>query len=271
MESVVFICEDSIEGILTGVYDAWAEAVSSGQGHGHCKLRTDYSEQMELFCVEREAAVDAEKAQKVIRTLRARLGEAVYECLCYAMASREPDKAEAVYQTIVTGFSMKQGFRVFDRVTDPYVARCFDLKRNVEREIHREVEFLRFRELENGLLLAEIHPRNDVLMYLGSHFSDRLPLENFLIYDRNRRKALIHEKEKEWYLADGVELNDETANSLSEEEEAWQELFRLFCNTIAIENRENRALQRQFLPLRCRDVMTEFGGREGELSRFFHC
>lgn len=257
METIVFLCENSIEGILTGVYDAWAEAVSSGCGHARCRLMTAV-EQPELFCVYRETPADLEKAGKVIRTLRKRLGEEVYECLCYAMASNEADKAEAVYKTIAAGLSMKQGFRVFDKVTDPYVARCFDLKRNVEGEIHKEVEFLRFRELKNGVLLAKIHPKNDVLMYLGPHFSDRLPLENFLIYDMNRRKALFHERDKDWYLMDTPGLNEEMSSHISTQEEYYQDLFRTFCRTIAIKNRENRALQRQFLPLHFRDVMPEF-------------
>ena len=38
METIVFVCENSIEGILTGVYNAWAEALSSGLGHTHCRL-----------------------------------------------------------------------------------------------------------------------------------------------------------------------------------------------------------------------------------------
>lgn len=38
MDVMVFICEDSIEGILTGVYDAWAEALASRLGHAHCRL-----------------------------------------------------------------------------------------------------------------------------------------------------------------------------------------------------------------------------------------
>lgn len=257
METVVIVCENSIEGILSGVYDAWAEAISSGRGHGHCKLAVSV-EQPELFCIYRETAADTEKAQKVIKTLRKRLGEEAYEWLCYAMASHEPDKAEAVYKTIVAGLSMKQGYRVFDKVTDPYVARCFALKRNVGSEIHRELEFLRFQELENGVLLAKIHPKNDILMYLGPHFSDRLPLEDFLIYDMNRGKALFHEKRKEWYMMDALELKSEAAERISTEEEYYQDLFRMFCRTIAIESRENRALQRQFLPLYFRDVMPEF-------------
>ena len=278
METTVFVCEDSIEGILTGVYDAWEEAVSSKLGHTHCRLavkaerrsldgaedgqdvcETGYFEQRELFCAYREVEAEPEKARKVIGTLRRRLGEEAYECLCYAMSSREPDKAEAVYKTIVAGLSMKQGFRVFDKVADPYVARCFDLKRNVGREINRELEFLRFRELENGVLLAKIRPKNDVLMYLGPHFSDRLPLENFLIYDINRKKAVFHERGKDWYMMDVPALNDEAAGLISAGEEYCQELFRLFVHTIAIEGRENKKLQRHFLPLHCRDLMPEFG------------
>lgn len=277
MEIVVFLCEDTIEGILTGVYDAWAEAVSSGLGHAHCRLETKRKlpercflggmesiceetlfEQIELFYVYREVPTDLEKAEKVVRTLRKRLGEEVYECLCYAMASHEMDKAEAVYQTIAAGLSMKQGTRVLDKVTDPYVARCFDLKRSVSREINRELEFLRFQEMENGVLLAKIHPKNDVLMYLGSHFSDRLPLENFLIYDINRKKALVHEKQKDWYLIDVPEMDCERISCASAQEDYYQDLFRMFCHAISIKSRENKELQRQLLPLYFRDLMPEF-------------
>jgi len=257
METVIFLCKDNTEGILTGVYDAWAEALASGLGHGHCRLATKEAEP-ELFCRYQEVESSADKAEKVIRTIRKRLGEEVYMRLCYAMSSCAPDKAEAVYKTVVAGFSMKRGAGVFDRVTDPYVVRCFDLQRNVGREIHSELEFLRFRELENGVLLAKINPKNNVLMYLGNHFSDRLPLENFMIYDTNRHTALFHEKQKDWYMMDAFDLNESAEKRYSAEEAYYQDLFRLFCHTISIQSRENLNLQRQHLPLRFRDYMPEF-------------
>lgn len=277
METVVFVCEDSLEGILTGVYEAWEEALSSGLGHAHCRLATGES-QPELFCVYRNVPVFVEKANKVIKTIRKRLGEEVYMRFCYAAASCMPDKAEAVYKTIVAGLAMKNGSRVLDRVTDPYVARCFDLQRGVEHEIHCEYEFLRFRELENGVLFAKISPKNNVLMFLGNHFSDRLPLENFLIYDTNRHTALFHQKENagsaqalpagrgadsftdkpRWYIMDALELDGEAEKHISGEEAYYQELFRMFCHTISIKSRENKTLQRQNLPLRFRGEMPEF-------------
>lgn len=257
METVVFQCEDSLEGILTGVYDAWLEAMASGIGHGHCKLAVGQPE-LELFCRYQEVETCPDKADKVIRTIRRRLGEEAYVWLCYAMASCVPDKAEAVYKTVVAGLSMKDGRKVFDKVTDPYVARCFDIQRNVGREIHAEMEFLRFKELENGVLLAKINPKNNVLMFLGGHFSDRLPLENFIIYDTGRHTALFHEKKKEWYMMDVLELDGMAEKKISTEEEYYQRLFHLFCRTISIESRENRNLQKQNLPLRYRDFMPEF-------------
>ena len=37
----IFICEDSLEGILTGVYSAWDARV----GHGNVELRTEEERQ----------------------------------------------------------------------------------------------------------------------------------------------------------------------------------------------------------------------------------
>ena len=42
----VFQCEDTLTGILTGVYDAWASRL----GHEHVRLRSGEYEDLELFC-----------------------------------------------------------------------------------------------------------------------------------------------------------------------------------------------------------------------------
>ena len=45
MNQVIFQCEDSTEGIFTGVYDAWASRL----GHGNVKLEAGTGHEMELF------------------------------------------------------------------------------------------------------------------------------------------------------------------------------------------------------------------------------
>ena len=107
LQTTVFQCEDSIEGILTGVYDAYASRL----GHENCRLSVG-SGDYELFCVYRKVKPSMEKTEKVMRTLKREFGEENFLRICYAMASFEEDKAEAVYKSIVVGLQKKLGISV---------------------------------------------------------------------------------------------------------------------------------------------------------------
>ena len=50
----VFQCEDSLTGILTGVYDGWASRL----GHSHVRLAILDQGNMELFCEYEEVTSD---------------------------------------------------------------------------------------------------------------------------------------------------------------------------------------------------------------------
>lgn len=70
------------------------------------------------------------------------------------------------------------------------------MARNVGKEIHFHKEFLRFEELEAGILYAQIGPKNNIITFLMPHFADRLPLENFVIHDVKRNIFALHEAKK---------------------------------------------------------------------------
>ena len=61
----------------------------------------------------------------------------------------------------------------------------FQLSRKVNNEVHNLLGFIRFIEQENNVLIAVIHPQNNVLS-CGSSFADRLPQERFIIIDESR-------------------------------------------------------------------------------------
>ena len=62
----IYQCEDSTDGILTAVYDAWA----SRRGHSHIKLQIlREADTMELFSEYIPVQTDAEKAEKVRRSV----------------------------------------------------------------------------------------------------------------------------------------------------------------------------------------------------------
>lgn len=89
---VVFVCEDSPEGIFTGVYDAW----NSRLGHENVRLEVQGEYNYSLFSEYREVAVDRLKAQKVVRSVRRSLSELAYSWIYRTALSEREDRAEAV-------------------------------------------------------------------------------------------------------------------------------------------------------------------------------
>ncbi len=93
------------------------------------------------------------------------------------------------------------------------------------------------------------------------HFADRFPMEDFLLFDAGRYLFGVHPAGRPWYTLQGKDawerVQSET-EKLSTAELHYRELFRSFCHTIAIKERENRELQRNMLPLRFQEYMVEF-------------
>ncbi len=249
----IFQCEDSTDGIFSGVYDAW----DSRLGHERVRLELKDGMNYELFAEYQKVEVNPEKAEKVARTLKSRLGMEDYAHIYQASLSKEKDKADRIYRTIVLGISGKRKGSIMNRLQQPDISRVFELSRATGNEAHRYIQFIRFKELKNGVLFTEIKPENQVLPLIGEHFSDRFPGEHFLIYDMTHQMFLMHEAWKTWVLVEGEEINREESRSFSEREEEIQKLWRGFFKSIAIEERKNLKLQQQFLPLKFRPYMTE--------------
>lgn len=250
----VFQCEDSLTGIMTGVYDAW----DSHLGHANVRLQASGNENMELFCEYVQVKPDLAKAEKVLRTVRSRLGEEAYEMIAYASACPHEGKADAIYRMIVIGLHLPDGTKVSGMLTQPDVRLVFELRRKVWHIAHRYMGFVRFRETERGLLVSEIDPEADVLALIAPHFADRLPMEDWLIYDQRRQKAAVHVSGRGWFLLEEVDGRSLESLCGSQEEEDYVELWKTFHRAIGIENRTNRRLQMGLLPMKFRSFMTEF-------------
>lgn len=255
----VFVCEDSLEGIFTGVYDAYASRL----GHRNIRLTTGEPENYELFSEYIPVTPSADKTGKVIRTITSRFGMQFYESIYQAVMSGEThsdkkmDKADAVYETILLALSCGDGQKVLLSLGEPCVYRIFELCRATNHEAHRHLEFLRFSELENGVLFASIHPKDNVLPYVAEHFTDRLPSENFMIYDETHQTVAVHKAYKSYLLADADDLDLDKIKRYSENEQEYRKLWLTFFDHIAIDSRRNPKLQIQMMPRRYWSDMTE--------------
>ena len=121
--------------------------------------------------------------------------------------------------------------------------------------------FVRFRELEGGLLFSRIEPDADVTAFVMPHFADRYPLENFVIADTKRGIAGVHPSGKSWFLMHLQESEclamENMEGRYTQQEKEISQLIRGFADSISIKERENRKLQKHFMPLKYRSFMTE--------------
>lgn len=273
-----FICNDSPSGILSGIYDAWDFKIKqnrkfqSGEtaalcSHADIALLCREPENYSLFCEYLPVEESEEKSDKVAKTILKRLGSEFYDTLLNAILAiapegkSAPDKADAVYQTVVYALSSPLGAGVLNDLANPYVHRVFTLSRATEGESHHLSGFLRFSELENGVLFATIHPKNNALPFLAEHFTDRLPQENFMIYDENRRTAAVHSAGKNFMLVDASDLNQDILGHYSQKEQEYRSLWQTFFESIAIKARINPKLQSQNIPKRFWGDTVELRGK----------
>ena len=255
MEEKYLICEDSIEGIFTGIYDAYALR----EGHEHIHIQVGEVDNYRLFANYMYIQPDPVKTDKVAGTLRRRLGEQAYLSICRAAASyNKEEKGDAIYRTVVDGITAGSGSRVMENLKNPYVTKTFELARYTANEAHYETEFIRFQELEQGILYAVIGPKNGVIPFIMPHFADRLLIENFMIHDENHGLFGVHPAKKEWYLVSEPDGFAKESLQCSQKEVKYRDLFTIFHKTIGIKERENKRLQRQMCPFRYQDYMMEF-------------
>lgn len=257
----IYMCEPVLEGILCGVYDGWSDP--AGHEGVRLALKGEY-EELELFADYRDVQLDQKKAGKVISSVCRKLSQAVYSQVYTASLSQEKERADKIYRFLVQAF--RYGPAVLEMLQLPACYDIFRMCRNVYNENHLLTEFLRFSQTPGGLLVSRIGPKNDVMTLLAPHFADRLPGENWVIYDENHRKAAVHPAGRSWFLVnqplepDQKEDEGEWMYWLKErtDGEEYEDMWRMFCDTIAIRERHNPLCQITHLPLRFRPYMTEF-------------
>lgn len=257
-EQKVIRCEDSPQGIFSAIYTAYEKKLNPNITRIELLPGEDYRLFTEYFTVES----DLEKAKKVQNTINQRFGGITAHGIWCGIYSKDREKADIIYHTIARGLAKKYRGELIDYLQDPYIMKLSKLKNNVSKEAHHFKGFLRFAQLEQGILFAKIAPKNYILPLLAPHFLDRFGEENFMIYDEIHEVCLFHEAKKEAYLYHPIGEEQiqwkEGKERLAKEEMEIRELFQTFHKTIAIDHRKNLSLQKSLLPLRFRGNMIDF-------------
>ncbi len=244
-EDIVYRYDGTLDGMLNCIFESYARHEMPAA------ILPSHEPQGSLFET-RAVPSEPEKADRVLHGIRRVAGELAEDLTRLSHLTCLPER-ELVALRFVR-LAMKTGPSVCSQLADYRVNTICRAVNYLQTESHHLAGFLRFSEAEDGTLVSLISPRNDVLPLLDAHFSDRLPEERFIIYDRTRQKALMHLPG----VSRTVSVNELKMPAIRREELDVQMLWRRFHQTIAVEGRVNPTLQRSMLPLRFRPDMTEF-------------
>jgi probable DNA metabolism protein len=264
--NVIYLYDGSFDGFLTCVYEHYHAARADG-----IYAPGDY--QPDLLVPSCAVRTDDGKARTVWEAIRDKISPHALARVYRVFRTSTRDKEIMLLNYLRLCF--KQGPQMAFLHTHPLVRPVEAAELKIVGEVHRLCGLVRFsavaapdgggsgggggggacsntNDSDSGgsreILYARITPDHDVLEFLAPHFSDRLKSEPFLIHDTKRERALfaLHRR---WHIADFTErdalLLDRTAR-----EEAVQDLWRRYFDTIAIRERTNPRCQRNLMPAR---------------------
>ena len=247
----VFLCEDSFDGILSGIFDAYASKMDLDD----CRLELEKQYEPTLFAEYRNVQTEAWKAERVAAKIRNDMSGQVYMRLYRAALHHSPERADWIFRFVRLGLQYKR--HVVSMLQEPAVYEIFQMDRNVGREACFFREIARFECLKNDIYYCKVGPVNQVLELIAEHFVERFPDMNWIIYDENHHSAAFH-SQRGWLIHHGISESD--INKLTDESGAdiYVDLWKVFFKTIAIEERKNEPCQKNRLPFRYRKYMVEF-------------
>lgn len=239
---------------MTCIYEAWDWGRKNG--HHNLRIRREPIYQESFLAEYVHVDYDAQKAESVVQAIKKKISWEAYRMVaCAAMSERE-DAPDIIYRFLRAGFRVGSG--VTEMFTELPVMQMMEIRRTVENEFGYHREFTRFSSVDGKVYVCHMEPKNNIIAWVGTHFADRMPSENWMIIDDKRRVALVHPKDEENYLR---ELSEEEYKELLKTdllEDAYSDMWKGFFQAIAIKERENPRCQRNMFPIWLRKHATEF-------------
>ena len=241
---IAYLYDGSFEGLLCCVHESYYQKELPS-------LIFHHEEEQETLFPVKEIVTDLVASGKVERSIAQSISKEALRLVRVCYFSHMEHRELTILRFLRMGY--KIGSTVTNMLAHDAVRTITKSAQNVQGESHFYREFLRFSEY-NGALVAIIEPKNFVLPMIAPHYCDRFPSEQFLIYDKTHKYALIYQKgERTLIPLEHLELPEADT-----EEKKYRTLWKQFYDTIAVEGRINPKLRRNNMPKRYWAQLTEF-------------
>ncbi len=242
---MIFIYDGTFEGMLSAVFDAILV-------NEEIFIETEENHTPRLFHEITKIQTSTDKAKRVSRKIIENMGTFTFSVVAYLFLSEDKERGTLAFHLIKEG--LKHGRNVTSFLQNKEVAKAMGIRKKVANEKHRLLGLIRFSELSNNILYAPFEPDHNIITLLISHFKERLSADRWMIHDIKRGLAIFHEngtiQNIEFKDEEISKTNLETLYGISENEKKLSSMWKEFFKAVAIEERINPKLQKQYMPKR---------------------
>ncbi len=240
---VIYTYDGTFDGLLCCVYEHYYNKTNPIQITLHDEVNPSF---FEIYYIQ----TNNEKAQRVYISIKEKVSLDAQNLVKIAFLSCLKDKEIAIFNFLK--FAYKNGAKTTKLLSQPEVSTLLDAQRHLFNEAHNLKGFVRFSDYD-GALVSQISPKNYILPFIKHHFCTRFANENFLIYDKTHKCALLYKEHK----AQIININALQLPNVTHTEQNYRALWRHFYDTIAIKARQNPRCRMSHMPKRYWENMTE--------------
>jgi len=239
---IYYIYDGTFEGLLTSVFYAYERSEKPDDIINRDKIK-------QLFFAETYDVIsDESKAERVIAAVSKKIDSLSTKNIIYTYLSGVNRFEIMVFDYIREGLKKGPGFN-YD-ITSDIAISVNNLSRKVGFEVHRLKGLVRFVELENSILYASISPDFNVTTLLAPHFIKRLSNEKWIIHDAVRKVAIYYDSKKLHQIDIKEDFKEILKKNRSIDGDIYETLWSEYFKNIAISERKNLKLQKQYMPKR---------------------
>jgi probable DNA metabolism protein len=240
---IVFVYDGSVVGFLNIVYKVYNDKIFPQI------ITKTYTSQM--FDEVYEIKSDEDIAKRVYDGLQMKFHQIFLEKIKHIFLCDSIGYELEMLKYIISGFKEQKNLLDLSNQNVYYID---SLEKELFKMAHKFKGFIRFMELEDGIMYSTISPKYNILPIIKNHFITRFKKSDFIIYDDVRKIALCYINE----IPQILDIVNMDIPKLSNEESKYQNLWKKFFNQVGIKERENKKLQQSFVPLWYQKQMLEF-------------
>ncbi len=235
-ENVIYVYDGTFDGMMCCVF----ESVYKKEMPYEIFSEDNYVPSMFSF---KNIETDKQKAVRVYNSIVEKMGDFALDLVQTMFLSCVKTKEMSILKFMLFGYKNKMD--AVKMMANKNVTPMLITHKAVKSEAHHFKGFVRFTDY-NGALVAFISPKNFVLPYLKTYFCVRYRDDNFMIYDKTHKVALIYEKGK----AEIVAIENLEVPQIDEEEQRFRDMWVEFYKTVAIAARVNPKCRMTNMPKR---------------------